>query len=489
MRTTLLNKCRLISGCFLLVITLTVSKNSIAQKSKVDSLSRLLSSAKEDTSRVKYMWQIARDISLYNPDSALLISQKALYLARKIKYKEGESRSLGILANTFSKIGNYPRALEVYLEKLKLEEKRNNPRNMASVLINIGIVYNLEEEYKTALSYISKADSIIVHYNIDELRFYSALNIGDIFSRMNLPDSSFYYFSKSLEVARTMEDIDLIGTSMTGLGNSFLQKENYDSAEYYYRSGIKYLIEANDDELLCEASLGLANLFQKTKRLDSAAKYGLISLETSRKGFLTKELDAAQFLTEHYKLRKDIDNAFKYVSVVNNLNDSINSRSKIRELQVLSSNEQFRQAELEEKRRIQEEERSQQLQLLLIAIVIPGIFLLTLILSSVIISVKVIRLLGVLSLLFLFEYLTLLLHPTVVRITHHTPVYEILIFVAIAAILIPLHHKLEHWFIHKLLHRRHHSKNLVKENIPEAAPEVKKIVSVENQDNPGKPKR
>jgi hypothetical protein len=66
-----------------------------------------------------------------------------------------------------------------------------------------------------------------------------------------------------------------------------------------------------------------------------------------------------------------------------------------------------------------------------------------------------IRALGVLSLLFLFEYLTLLLHPRVASFTHHTPIYEILIFVAVAAILIPIHHRLEHWLIHHLLHHRH----------------------------------
>jgi ABC-type transport system involved in cytochrome c biogenesis permease subunit len=98
----------------------------------------------------------------------------------------------------------------------------------------------------------------------------------------------------------------------------------------------------------------------------------------------------------------------------------------------------------------------QQLQMLLIGIFIPGLFLLTVLLSRVEIHTRVIRLLGVLSLLFLFEYLTLLLHPTVARLTQHTPVYEILIFVVIAAILIPAHHRLEHWLIQKLIHHRTH---------------------------------
>lgn len=79
-----------------------------------------------------------------------------------------------------------------------------------------------------------------------------------------------------------------------------------------------------------------------------------------------------------------------------------------------------------------------------------------------------------LSLLFLFEYLTLLLHPTVAELTHHTPVYEILIFVGIAAILIPAHHRLEHWMIHKLSHHHHKLHHAEKVKEPVAATTVAK---------------
>lgn len=99
--------------------------------------------------------------------------------------------------------------------------------------------------------------------------------------------------------------------------------------------------------------------------------------------------------------------------------------------------------------------------MLLIAIFIPAFFLITFLLSRVNMHIKLIWLPGVFSLLFLFEYLNLLLHPTVAMLTNHTPILEILIFVWMAAILIPLHHRLEHWLIHKLIHHRHgnHEKN------------------------------
>lgn len=441
----------------LLFAFLFFSTATFSQKSKADSLSKLLATEKQDSNRVRLMWQMAGAINIYNPDTALLLSYQALSLARSIHYIEGESRSLGMLANTFRKIGNYPRALELNIQKLKLEEKRNHPRNLASVLTSIGVVYREQGEYRKALEYYSKADSVIRQNNVEDLKYFIALNIGDAYNLLDVSDSAFMYFNRSLEIARGLNDGDLIGTSMTGLGHSYLKMGSYRYSLINYQAAIVYLQQANDDEILCEAALGLANLFRHINEHDSAGYYANMSLAIAKKdGFLSKELEAAEFLTEHYKETKSIDSAFTYVNYVRSLNDSVNSKSKIRESQVISSNEQFRQLELEEIRQNEKKERLQQLQMLLIAIFIPGFFLLTLLLSRIRVPIKIIRLLGVLSLLFLFEYLTLLLHPTVARLTNHTPIYEILIFVGIAAILIPLHHRLEHWLIHKLIHSRHH---------------------------------
>ncbi len=446
--------------CVFLLTFLFYAASVFSQKSKVDSLANLLANAKEDSNRATYLRLMARDISVYDPDSALILAYKALSLAQRIKFLEEESRSLGVMANTFIKIGNYPRALELNIQKLKLEEKRNNPRNLGSVLMNIGVVYVLQEEYRKAMEYLLKADSVIRRFNVEDLKYYSAVNIGDVYNRLNISDSAFIFFNQSLELAKVFPDKDLIGdligTSLTGLGHSYLKLGNYTQSLISYQTAIDYLKAANDDEVLCEATLGLANLYEHLDRYDSASYYANLSLSIAKAdGFLSKELEAAEFLTDHYKKIKSIDSAFAYVSYVRGLNDSVNSKSKIRESQVISSNEQIRQLELEEARLRAKKERVTQLQMLLIALFIPVFFTLTLLLSRIRVHIRIIRLLGILSLLFLFEYLTLLLHPTVARLTNHTPVYEILIFVVLAAILIPLHHRLEHWLIQKLLYHRH----------------------------------
>ncbi|MBN8786427.1 MAG: tetratricopeptide repeat protein [Terrimonas sp.] len=440
---------------FLTLIFLCGIYNTYAQKQKADSLEKLLTTAVNDTTKVILMWQMADAVSMYQPDTALKTVQQALFLAKRIKYTEGESRSLGITAEVFRKIGNYPKALDFNLRKLKLEETRQNQYNLASVLMNIGIVYVFQEEYREGLKYYFQADSIITTYNIEPFKYHIALNVGDAYYRLNMPDSAYNYFNKSLQIARQLGDGDFIGTSMTGLAHCYLTEDDYPFALLNYQTALKYLSAANDDDIFCEAALGLSRLYKRMNKMDSAIHYAGISLSVAKKdGFLTHELDATEMLVDCYKETRNIDSAFTYMQQVYKLNDAINSRDKIKEVQIISSNEQLRQVEREEEKRIALKERSQQLQLLFIGIFIPIFFALTIILSRINIPIRVIKGLGIVSLLFFFEYLTLLLHPYVLEITHHTPLLEILIFVVIAAILIPAHHRMEHWLIEKLMDNR-----------------------------------
>jgi len=437
------------------LIFLLIPAGLYAQKQKADSLYKLLANEKIDTNRVTLMWKIGDATNIYDPGKALILTQEALFLAKNIKYEEGQSRSLGIIGNIFIRMGNYPRALESYLLKLKLEEKKNRPRNLASVLMNIGIVYTFQEQYNQALVYYYKSDSVIYNNNVHDLKYNIALSLGDVYDRLNNIDSAYSYFNRSLVIANEQKNSDFIGASMIGIGHSYLKQGNYPLSLANYQSSIPYLKEANDDDLLCEVTLGLAKLFQKMGKNDSAVFYAGQSLSIAEKGgFLPRHLDAANFLSEYYNKGKNIDSAFFYLNYVQRLNDSINSKDRIRESQMLSSNEQLRQLEIEENKKIAKKERKQQLKLLFIAILNPGFFLLTTLLRRKKNHIRLDKILRILSLLILFEYLTLLLHPYVVEFTNHTPVYEMFIFVSIAAILIPAHHRVETWLIKWLIKNR-----------------------------------
>ncbi len=436
---------------FLPVLFLIFSYSTQAQKQVFDSLSNRLAKEKIDSNRATLLWSMAHAIGLYNPDTSIFLAQKALYLSRKIKYTEGESRSLSVLAINFRQLGDYKKALEFFLEKLKFEEEQNSPRNYASTLINIGIVYVFQEQYDMALGYYKKADSVVTSNNIDDLKYFIANNLGDLHERLTNYDAAYYYFNRAIDIAIELDDGDFKGASILGLGHVYLKQHKLDSSLQAYKKAIQLLQAADDEDLICEGYLGLANLYIEKGDTDSALYYGGLSYAMAEKdGFESRQLNAAHFLTTQYEAAGNIKKSFEFLKITQKLKDSINSESQIRALQTLSINENLRQNEIAENKRRVENERLQQLQLLGIGLFIPLLFLSTFLLSRRKINQRLIRFLGIISLLIFFEYLLLLLHPYVVEFTHHTPVYEILIFVAIASILVPAHHKMEHLFIQRL---------------------------------------
>lgn len=188
---------------------------------------------------------------------------------------------------------------------------------MGSVLINIGIVYVLEQEYEKALVYYRKADSVITRNNVQDLVFQNKLNMGDAFDKLNKLDSAFHYYNLSLQKAIALDNNYFVGISRIGLGHYFRKKQNFDSSAGNYRTAIAYLTEANDDFLLCETTLGFAKLFRQHNQPDSARYYASLSSSISKQGnFLSNELDAAEFLKDYYREQKNIDSAFVYYSIL-----------------------------------------------------------------------------------------------------------------------------------------------------------------------------
>jgi predicted nucleic acid-binding Zn ribbon protein len=320
--------------------------------------------------------------------------------------------------------------------------------------MNIGIIYVMQEEYRKALHYFFRADSVIQTNQVEELKYNIAVNLGDVYYRLNIYDTALIFFKKSLAIAEKNNDSNSIGTTFVGLGQVYFKQGDDSLSRMSLLNALAYLQTSNNEILICEAALSLAKVYQKINFKDSAEYYARLTFDLAKKdGFLSWELDAADFLSDHYKAFNK-DSAFTYLEHAQILKDSLNSKYRILQSQKLATDEQFRQEKLAEVTLKQKEERSKQLQFLFIGIFIPGLLLFTVFLSRRKVHIRLIKLLGILSLLILFEYLTLLLHPRVLELTNHKPIYEIMVFVAIAALLIPSHHRLEHWLIQRLTKRK-----------------------------------
>jgi amino acid permease len=148
------------------------------------------------------------------------------------------------------------------------------------------------------------------------------------------------------------------------------------------------------------------------------------------------------------------DSAIKYFKIYRAANERVFNTQAIQQTQLLTFEDELRQQKLADDKIKTEEQRQQNLQYALIALGIIIFIILFLLLSrSFITNTRLIEFFGVLALLIVFEFLNLLLHPFLERVTNHTPVVMLLALVCIAAILIPLHRRVEKWSTAKLVEK------------------------------------
>ena len=443
-----------------------------AQNRQADSLHKLLSIEITDSGKADLLSALCFVYEDSKPDSSLLLAQQAYYISKNARYLKGESLALGQMATAYKSLGNFPKAAEYCIARLKIEEAVGSPSILTKVYLSMASLYDVSKDLDKGLLYAKKADSIINRNNLEIYAPYSLLDMGDIYEKKNMLDSAIVYTQKCLAIAVKTGNALLIGTALNNLGNIYSKSGNYAAALKHYKEGIPYQSSSSDFSTYVESTLGIAKVFQHTGPIDSAFWYGRQSFDIAAGNqFTVKALNASIFLSGLYKKTNNIDSAFAYQEIMVGLKDSIESSEKIRELQNISTAEQLRQAELEQQKQEQIKDREVRLQLLVIGIMIPIFFLLSIVISRKKVHKKLIEFTGIVSVLLFFEYITLLLHPFISEKTHHSPIIEIVIFVGIAAILTPLHHRIEHWLLGKLAEynylKHHRPEGEIEKNITE----------------------
>ena len=109
-----------------LIFVLFMMKSfGIAQTPGKDRLRHELAIATHDTSRVLLLARLCGGYKLVRPDSALFYGSRALALARKINFPNGEVATMRRLSVTHRNLGNDSKELQIILQALKIAEKHN----------------------------------------------------------------------------------------------------------------------------------------------------------------------------------------------------------------------------------------------------------------------------------------------------------------------------------------------------------------------------
>jgi tetratricopeptide (TPR) repeat protein len=413
-----------------------------------DSLLQILKTQRQDTARVKTLLRLASDLFISKPDTSIQLSIEALALSKRIDFSKGVINSLALVGVSYTVAGNYPKALDYSLQTLKLVEKTRDTNAMAGSYNLLGALYREQGNYQEALKYLYKGKAL-------QNRFDILANTCDTYIYLKMADSARLYGQQALTMAYQFKDDRAMGWILFEMAFVHLLAEEYPLALANFRMSIPLSRSVDDYVALCKEYRGMAEVFEKIGQVDSSFQYARDALSIAQQSSMLNEvIKSSSFLSTLYRKKHNADSALAYMDIAKAANDSLFNQQRESQVQSLTFDEKIRQIEVQEREKQEREQRKHNLQFSAIALAVIGFLVLFLLLShSVIVNQKTIRFLGVVSLLLVFEFVNLLIHPYLGEITHHSPALMLLIMVCIAALLVPLHHKIEHWITHKLVEK------------------------------------
>jgi hypothetical protein len=153
----------------------------------------------------------------------------------------------------------------------------------------------------------------------------------------------------------------------------------------------------------------MAELFKRTGHPDSVAVYIKKSYETALKvSHKSAMFEAATLLAAFFE-KSNSDSSMKYSKLSIALKDSLFDQEKVKQLQSLTINEQLRQSKIAEEKKLAAKESNKNLQMAGIGGFIPLFFGVSLLFSKKRVNRKIIDTLGLLLLLFFFQFISLII--------------------------------------------------------------------------------
>jgi len=419
-------------------------QNTIAEKINVDQAVQKIVAEKNEDKKLELIVDEYTTEFNNDPDLVIAIGLNLLKQSQENDDIISEASAYCMLGHGYRLSGNNIKGLDFHHKALTLTEKTHNFSLLAMVENQMAHIYKDRDEndkaidlYLTALKHSEQGAN-------ERIRNWPLLNLGAVYLSINKLDSSLMFSQRAYESSLRLNDKTAMGYILANLGGVQSKMGNAQLAITYYQMAIQELRDSSMIRHLSLTYTGLAEHYQRNNELDSCEYYSKKAIALIKNTvFFYLSGKPAGMLMNIYEF-KNCDSTLKYAKIFKSANDSLYNRKTSQQIQLMTFDENLRQQELAAQKILEEEHRIQNLQYASIVIGIFTFFILFALLSrSVMVNENIISFMGILGLLMVFEFINLLLHPFLEKVTNHSPVLMLLSLVAIASLLIPLHHRLE----------------------------------------------
>lgn len=370
----------------ILYIILLVACFSFQSKaSNLDSLSKYINSASEDTTKVEALIKLGKKLRNGQVDSATKIFEQALQLSKKIKWKKGEALAYGTLATCKSIQSDYPGAIEYYYNALAIHEALNNLDGVAVMYAGLGVLYKNTQNLEKALELHNKALEIDLKRGDTARASLHYGNIGVVYKHLQDFDKALEYYGKALEIDTKNKNIDGQSRHLGNIGVIHKNLGNYEEAIAYYFKALKISEQQNDLEGILIKSQNIGNLYILLGKYTKAEKYIQRALDLSKQlGSLNGLYSAYSKQTTLYEHMGKDKEALKSLRLAMAYKDSIFNEENKKEILRQEVNFEFEKKQAIEQAQHEKElavaaseQKRQQLFLVFLAVILLAVIVIS----------------------------------------------------------------------------------------------------------------
>ena len=308
------------------------TKNIDTQNRAIDSLSALIKTDKNDTSKVMHLVKLCRENikrGLY--DNATLNSNMALQLAQQLNSAKGIAIAYDNIGEVFWYRSDYPKALENWLNAFKSYEKTKNKKSIARILGSIGAIYLGQADYAKALDYYLQALKLAEEIGNKSSVANGLSNIGSIyyFQKENPAKILDYYF-KALRMAEEIGDTQLQGSTIGNIAEVYYDQKEYSKSLEYDFKALKLEDEFGYEQLKANVYGNIGNIYFIQKDKNKALNYYLQALKQAEKmGDKTTTANCFTNLGSFYTSTGKFKEAEQYFKKANAIFNSVGAQEQL----------------------------------------------------------------------------------------------------------------------------------------------------------------
>ena len=283
--------------CFLILFFIfSIKDHCFCQNKVIDSVKATLKNGLEDTNTVNTLNFLSKLFdNIGDHDSALIYSDKAVTLSRKLPFKKGLATALKNNGNIFFNQSNNPKALEYYLSALKVFEEIGDKQGVGRCYGNIGNVYQHQKDFSKSLEYYLQALQKFEEIGNKQVIGITYNNIGEVYRNQKNYEKALEFYFKALKVFKEIDFKMGEGNCYSNIGIVYDSGSDFQKALDYYLKALKIREEVRDKHGIGTSYNNMAELLIKMSDFKLAIKYCDSALK------INKEIGDLELLRTSYE--------------------------------------------------------------------------------------------------------------------------------------------------------------------------------------------